>query len=317
MSNGQVRVAVIGTGDIGRGWAALIAAAGWPVALYDHHGQNSDDALAEIADRARRLVELHRADSATVERGIKLITVGRSLLEACRDAQWIIEAIHEDVKAKQKLVESLEAAAPEARVVSSSSTAVTAKQLVARATRPERCMIVHPLNPPELIPLVEVVPGPQTDRMLVELVRGWLRAIGRVPILVKKPILGNVVGRITAAVWREAIDLVLQGVIDVDDLDRAVSLGPALGWAAAGPYLTYHLGAGDEGFGQFLQHLNKTFESVWSDLATWSRLDPEQRHTLIHTVERTYEGKLTTIREARDRRLAAILKGLEDARSEK
>ena len=220
------------------------------------------------------------------------------------------------MKAKQKLVESFEAVAPEARVVSSSSTAVTAKQLVARATRPERCMIVHPLNPPELIPLVEVVPGPQTDRMLIELVRGWLRAIGRVPILVKKPILGNVVGRITAAVWREAIDLVLQGVIDVDDLDRAVSLGPALGWAAAGPYLTYHLSAGDDGFGQFLQHLNKTFESVWGDLATWSRLDPEQRHTLIHTVEQTYEGKLATIREARDRRLAAILRGLEDAKSE-
>ena len=316
MSNGQVRVAIIGTGDIGRGWAALIAAAGWPVALYDHHGENSGDALAEIADRSRRLVELHRADSATVERGIKLITVGRSLLEACRDAQWIIEAIHEDVKAKQKLVESFEAVAPEARVVSSSSAAVTAKQLVARATRPERCMIVHPLNPPELIPLVEVVPGPRTDRILIELVRGWLRAIGRVPIPVKKPILGNVVGRITAAVWREAIDLVLQGVIDVDDLDRAVSLGPALGWAAAGPYLTYHLSAGDDGFGQFLQHLNKTFESVWGDLATWSRIDLEQQRALIHNVERTYEGKLATIREARDRRLAAILRGLEDVRSE-
>ena len=317
MSNGQVRVAVIGTGDIGRGWAALIAAAGWPVALYDHHGRNPGDALAEIADRARRLVELHRADSATVERGINLITVGRSLLEACRDAQWIIEAIHEDVKAKQKLVESFEAAAPKARVVSSSSTAVTPKQLVARATRPERCMIVHPLNPPELIPLVEVVPGPRTDRILIELVRGWLRAIGRIPILVKKPVLGNVVGRVAAAVWREAIDLVLQGVIDVDDLDRAVSLGPALGWAAAGPYLTYHLSAGDEGFGQFFQHLNQTFESVWGDLATWSRIDLEQQRALIHNVERTYEGKLATIREARDRRLAAILRGLEDVRSEK
>jgi 3-hydroxyacyl-CoA dehydrogenase len=316
MSNGQVRVAVIGTGDIGRGWAALIAAAGWPVTLYDHQEQDPGGALAEIAHRARRLVELHRADSATVERGIKLITVGRSLLEACRDAQWIIEAIQEDVKAKQKLVESFEAAAPEARVVSSSSTAVTAKQLVARATRPERCMIVHPLNPPELIPLVEVVPGPQTDRVLVELVRGWLRAIGRIPILVKKPILGNVVGRVAAAVWREAIDLVLQGVIDVEDLDRAVSLGPALGWAAAGPYLTYHLSAGDKGFAQFFQHLNHTFESVWGDLATWSRLDAEQQRTLIHNVERTYEGKLATIRESRDRRLAAILTGLEDVKSE-
>jgi 3-hydroxyacyl-CoA dehydrogenase len=232
MSNGQVRVAVVGTGEIGRGWAALIAAAGWPVALYDHQGPSLEDAPADIADRARRLVQLHRAEAAAVESGLQLITVGRSLLEACRDAQWVIEAIHEDAKAKQRLVESFETVAPEARVVSSSSTVVSANDLVARATRPERCMIVHPLNPPELIPLVEVVPGPQTDRVLVEVVRGWLRALGRVPVLVKKAALGNVAGRISAAIWREAIDMVLKGVIDVDDLDRAVSVGPALSWAA-------------------------------------------------------------------------------------
>ncbi len=315
MSNGQVRVAVIGTGETGRGWAALVAAAGWPVTIYNDHGA-TEDAPTEIAQRARRLVELHRATSDTVERGLELMTVGRSLLEACRDAQWIIAAIREDVKAKQKLIESLETVAIEARVVSSSSTAITPKQLVARANRPERCMIVHPLNPPELIPLVEVVPGAQTDPVLIELVRGWLRALGRVPVLVKKPVLGNIVGRISAAVWREAIDLVLNGVIDVDDLDRAISLGPALGWAAAGPHLTYHLNSGDEGFGRFFQHLHQTFGSVWDDLASWSQLTPEQQHTMIGHVERAYEGKLETIREARDRRLAAILKGIEDVRTQ-
>jgi 3-hydroxyacyl-CoA dehydrogenase len=177
-------------------------------------------------------------------------------------------------------------------------------------------MIVHPLNPPELIPLVEVVPGPATDGVLVEVVRGWLRALGRVPVLVKKPVLGNVVGRISAAIWREAIDLVLRGVIDVDDLDRAVSLGPALGWAAAGPFLTRHLRAGDEGFGQFFQHLHRTFEPVWDDLASWDHLDTEQQHALIHSVERAYEGQLADIREARDRRLAAILRALEESRGE-
>ena len=316
MSSGQVRVAVIGTGEIGRGWAALIAAAGWPVAIYDNQSAHPQDAPAEIAQRARRLVDLHRAKSETVERGLELLTVGRSLLEACRDAQWVIAAIREDVKAKQRLIESFETLAPEARVVSSSSTAITPKQLVARANRPERCMIVHPLNPPELIPLVEVVPGTQTDPVLIELVRGWLRALGRIPVLVKKPVLGNVVGRISAAVWREAIDLVLNGVIDVDDLDRAISLGPALGWAAAGPHLTYHLSSGDEGFAQFFQHLHQTFGPVWSDLASWGKLTPEQQHAMIGHIERAYQGKLDTIREARDRRLAAILKGIEDVRSD-
>src|SRR5207249_8032125 len=93
------------------------------------------------------------------------------------------------------------------------------------------------------------------------------------PILLKKAIPGYVVGRITAAVWRQCIDLVLEGVVDVDQLDRAVSLGPALGWAAAGPHLTYHLAAGDGGVTLFLQQLLGSFESWWGELATWQRLE--------------------------------------------
>ena len=122
---------------------------------------------------------------------------------------------------------------------------------------------------------------------------------------------------IAAAGWPVAIDLVLNGVIDVDDLDRAISLGPALGWAAAGPHLTYHLNSGDEGFAQFFQHLHQTFGPVWSDLASWGQLTPEQQHTMIGQIERAYQGKLDPIRESRDRRLAAILKGIEDVKSEK
>jgi 3-hydroxyacyl-CoA dehydrogenase len=124
------------------------------------------------------------------------------------------------------------------------------------------------------------------------------------------------VGRIGAAVWRECIDLVLQGVIDVDELDRAVSLGPALGWAAAGPHLTYHLAAGDSGVTAFLQHLLATFESWWSQLPTWHRLEPEQQRALTHSVERAYKGKVKELREARDRRLGAILRALEQSRAE-
>jgi 3-hydroxybutyryl-CoA dehydrogenase len=116
-------------------------------------------------------------------------------------------------------------------------------------------------------------------------------------------------------VWRECIDLVLQGVIDVDELDRAVSLGPALGWAAAGPHLTYHLAAGDGGVTLFLQQLLGSFESWWGLLATWTRLEPEQQRALTHAVERTYKDNIEGLREARDRRLGALLRALEQART--
>jgi len=314
MASGEVRVAVVGTGEIGRGWASLAVAAGWPVSLYDQDEPRLDHAPTDVCSRARNLVALHRADHDTVEAGIRRLHVGRSLLEACREADWIIEAIHEDLRAKQRLFESLESVATNARAVTSSTSTFRPQDLAAGTYRKDRCFVVHALNPPELIPLVEIVPGPETDRALLEVVKAWLRALGKIAVTIRKAVPGNVAGRIAAAVWREAIHLVEHGVIDAADLDRAVSLGPALGWAAAGPLLSNHLAAGDRGVSAFFQHLLHSFETVWEDLADWKHLDPETQRHIIGTIERAYEGHMAEIRAARDRRLAAILTGLEDAR---
>ncbi len=316
MSEGTVSVAIVGAGDIGRGWAALCAAAGWPVWIFDQDSQTLQSASIEIAERARRLVSLDRASYQDVEHGLRSLRVGRSLLEACSEAEWIIESVREDLITKQKLFETFESVAPGARIVTSSTSALLAKDIGARCRRQDRIAVAHPLNPPELIPLVEIVPGPLTDASLMDLLKGWLRALNRIPVTIKKPIPGNVAGRISAAVWREAIDLVLNGVIDVDDLDRAVSVGPALGWAAAGPHLTYHLAAGNRGVTGFLQQLLGTFETLWASLPTWSRLEPEQQRQLTGAIERTYQGHLEEIRASRDHRLAGILRGLEQARQD-
>ena len=285
--------------------------AGWPVSIYDQDSRAQSEALEEIVERARALLGLANADAAMVERGVESLTAGRSLLQACGEAEWIIEAIHEDLIQKQKLLRALESATPKGRIVTSSSSTFSPSDMAAQCVRQDRFLVAHPLNPPELIPLVELLPSPQTDRALVELLKGWLRALGRIPVTLKKQVRGNVANRIAAAVWREAIDLVLSGAIDVDDLDRAVSLGPGLGWAAAGPHLTYHLAAGKRGVSGFLQQLLKSFEELWGDLATWDRLDHDQEQRLVHAVERAYEGQIDQIRRARDRRLAAILQALE------
>ncbi len=308
------KVAVVGAGSIGRGWAALCASAGWSCALYDTEVKAADRALAEIGRRARALVALGRAPAATVEQGLGQIRMGRSLLQACGDADWVIEAVHEDLKAKQRLFENLDEVIRPDAVLTSSSSGLPISEIAARVRHQQRCLVAHPLNPPELIPLVELVPGKFTASAVVESVHRWLRELRRIPITLKREVPGNAVGRIAAAVWRECIDLVLAGVIDVDDIDRAVSLGPGLGWAAAGPHLTYHLGAGDGGVKLFLDQLLQSFESWWGSLAQWSRLEPEQVQALTAQIERAYGGKLDVIREARDRRLAAILQALEQAR---
>ena len=314
MTAGQVKVAVVGMGEAGRGWAALCVAAGWPVALYDNEARSLNEATDDVAARARTLIALQRASAEDVDRGIESLKVGRSLLQACGDASWIIEAVREDVRVKQKVFEGIESVAGKARIVSSSSAGFAAKDIAGRCHRQERCLVAHPICPVELIPLVELAPSPFTDTTLVELLKGWLRALGRIPVTINKQVPGNVANRISAAVWREAIDLVLNGVIDVDDLDRAVSLGPALGWAAAGPHLSYSLAAGTGGLEGFLQNVLHTYKDTWADLATWSQLEPDQQHKLVHAIDRAYRESIVKIRPARDRRLAGILRGLEQSK---
>lgn len=314
MADGVVRVTIVGAGDIGRGWAALCVANAWPVTLYDNESGTLANAMDEVAERAQHLVQLDHATVADVEAGLSQLTAGRSLLNACHEAEWVIEAIHEDLIAKQKLFEALESAATKARVVTSSTSSLTAADLAARCRRPDRVLVAHPLNPPELVPLVELLGHRQLDRALLEILKGWLRALGRIPVTLKKPVRGNVANRMAAAVWREAIQLVLDGVIDVDDLDRAVSLGPGISWAAAGPHLNYHLAAGNRGVRGFLQQLTHAFEDIWGDLADWDKLESDQQARLIHAIEKAYAENLDVIRRARDRRLAALLRVLDAKR---
>lgn len=310
------KVAVIGAGDIGVGWAALCASAGWPVAIYDANAAKLARVTEEVARRTNALVALDRAPEGVVDRGLHDLIMATSLADAVKDADWVIEAIHEDVLAKQKLIQAIDQAAGADALISSSSSGLQPTEIFGRVRRLDRCLVTHPLNPPELIPLVEVVPEGRTSQASIERAVDYLRTLGRHPIVLKKAIPGYVVGRVAAAVWRECIDLVLRGVISVDDLDRAVSLGPAIGWAAAGPHLTYHLAAGEGGIRIFTQQLLASFESWWQQLAHWAQLDPEQQRALIGSIEKAYKGKVEFLREARDRRLSAILKALEQARTD-
>lgn len=308
------RLAVVGAGDIGCGWATLALSAGWPVAIYDADSAVLQSATEQIAGRVQALVRLGRAEPELATNGLAGFKVGRSLLHAVTDADWIIEAAAEELHLKQRLLEQIEQVARLAAVLTSSSSGLRASDLCARLRRPERFLVTHPLNPVELVPVVEVIATPRTDAACTEDVRFWLRQLGRAPIVLAREVPGNAVGRIAAAVWRESIQLVLEGVLDVRDVDRLVSLGPALGWTAAGPHLTYHVGAGDQGVGVFLANLLQTFEEWWGSLATWTRLDADERARLIRAIERAYDGapgRVRTLRNERDERLARIVEAVE------
>ncbi len=305
------KVAVLGAGDIGCGWAALAASRGWIVTIYDTDTGALQKAQESIAERARMLASMGHADGEATDIGVGGLRLGRSLLQAVTDADWIIEATPEDLGAKQRVLEQVEQVCRLKAVLTSSTLGLLPSDLCGRLRRPDRMLVVHSLNPVELLPAVEIVPSPLSDSACVEDVRFWLTALGRVPIILKKEIAGSVVGRISAAVWRECIHLVLEGVVDVIDMDTAMEMGPALEWAAAGPHLTSQVGPAGKGAGA-LYSLITTNAARWEKLATWQQLSSEDQHRLARAIDKAYGAQLPMLRAARDTRLAGLLNALSE-----
>src|SRR5687768_927146 len=299
------KVAVVGMSESGRGWATLVSAAGWPLTIYDPDAavlQSSDE---EIANRKRH--SLGTGTPAIPDEGEILPgdpRLGRSLLNAVTDADWIIDATVGDLLHRQRLLEQIEGVARMAAVMTCSAPGLSPTELCARLRRPSRLLVARGFDPVEHIPAVEVVPGPLTDRTSLDLVRHWLRQLGRIPVVLRKEIPGNASGRLTAALWRECIRLVLDGVMEVRDVDAIMASGLAARWAGAGPFQTVYLESGERQTAQLSSAL-RALESRWEG-DTGFQLPSAEHQQLIRLIERAYDGEGDVLRGAREERLSEL-----------
>src|SRR6476661_1823141 len=184
----QPRVAVVGMTESGRGWATLIQGAGWPLTIYDPDAALLHQGQEEIASRKRQNVSSSIA-GARDDRNDPLPgepRLGRSLLDAVTNADWIIDTTVSDLLHRQRLLEQVERSARLAAVISCSAPGLSSTDLCARLRRPARFLITHALDPVEHIPAVEVVPTSLTDPAVLEEVRHWLRGLGRIPVVLRK-----------------------------------------------------------------------------------------------------------------------------------
>lgn len=304
------RIAIIGAGTIGRGWATLLVGHGWEVTIFDATTSIAEDARAEVTERVRQLHRVGLASETDAHAGITAFRTGRSLLQSVTDADWIIEACPDDLVVRQRTLEQVEQVCRMAAVITSSSQKFHASELCARLRRPERLLCVNPLPPVEYMLVVEVVPSPLTAPTCTDQVRLWLRRLGRTPVVLHHEIPGNLGGRIAAAVWRECIHLVLEGVVTVEDLDRAFSAGPAMAWTAAGPHLSQHLSAGRRDLNVHLSDLMGTHEELWKALSDRDHLSADELHRLVKAIERAYIAQLPVLRVERENRLVSLLNAL-------
>ncbi|KAF1963398.1 3-hydroxyacyl-CoA dehydrogenase [Byssothecium circinans] len=193
------------------------------------------------------------------------IRIAKSLQQAVSNAHIIQESGPENLQIKRDLWVEVEKHAPKEALLWSSTSGIPASQQAQDMTDKTRLLVVHPYNPPHIMPLLELVPAPSTSPQVIERTQEFWRARGRVPIHIKQETTGFVANRLAFALLREAIHLVDLGVVSVPELDKIVesSMGPR--WAVAGPFKSYHAGGGVAGLEGFFKNIGGTVQECWDD----------------------------------------------------
>lgn len=296
-------VAVVGTGLIGGSWAALFLAQGLDVTAADP-APGAEKSLRESVDRAWPILEQLGLKAGASRKRLRFTP---DPAEAVARADFVQESGPERAEFKVELFARLDRAAPAGAILASSSSGLKMSVIQSACANPGRCVIGHPFNPPHVIPLVEVVGGERTSPETIERAMAFYRSIGKHPIHVRREVSGHVANRLQAALWREAVHLVAEGVVSVADADAAVAWGPGLRWGIMGPNLILHLGGGRGGMRHFMDHLSGPFESWWADLGS-PVLTPELKAALIDGVEKEAAGRsVEELERERDRLLLGLI----------
>lgn len=297
----EKRVGIAGAGLIGMSWSALMLAKGFDVVVFDPRAGAAEELDAFVARAWPHLAALGLT-ARTRPRSARVSTDPRILA----GAEFVQENGPDRLDTKRALVATLEQVLDPGAIVASSSSSLKPSDIQADARHPGRILVAHPMNPPHLVPMVELVAGRKTSARTMDRAQAFYESLDRVPIRVNKEVPGHLANRLTAALYREAVHLAAEGIADVADIDRAIASGPGLRWALMGPHLIYHLGGGPGGYRAYLDHLGPTQEARWAELGE-PVLSEDVKEKLIAGVEAELAGSdAATLTERRDAALVAL-----------
>ncbi|MEM7344922.1 MAG: 3-hydroxyacyl-CoA dehydrogenase NAD-binding domain-containing protein [Chloroflexota bacterium] len=306
------RIGVVGAGTIGASWASYFLARGYQVTVYDPSPTYETYVRDYVENAWPSLKELGvMTDDADPDQ----VAFTQDLAAAVKDVQFIQESVPERIDIKHDVYDQIESAYDPEAVIASSASGLMPSELQKQAKYPARFVLAHPFNPPHLIPLVEVIGGEQTDPSAVNWTVDFYNGCAKQAIRLNKEVPGHVANRLQAAIWREAIHLVAEGVASVSDVDRAVAYGPGLRWAIFGPHLTFHLGGGGYGLDVFIERYRDSFHRWWDDLGN-PELTEQVGQLLAAGIEEQEEGRsFEELAAERDRKLVAMLRAFNQADS--
>ena len=268
-------VTVVGTGVIGRSWAQVFARAGCATRLYDRDPAQVEKALALFAADLEQDVAEGFETASTAAACVHRVSAHAGLGDALSGSGYVQESAPEDLAQKRAIYAELDRLADPQAILASSTSAMDMTAIAAGLPGAARCIVAHPVNPPHVVPVVEVLPGKATDPDVVARTTGFLRAIGQTPVLMKRYAPGFLLNRMQAALLREAIHLVESGVADVNAVDAVVRDGIGLRWALMGPFGVGNTNA-DGGVREYFTRYGKAYIELMGDLGPTPAFTPEQ-----------------------------------------
>ena len=261
------KIACIGAGTVGHAWAAVFARAGYEVALYDAKpGEVRDRALPGVR-ATLELLARSGAHTEPVQTVFDRVRDAGSIAAAVTGAIYVQESVRENTGVKRQVFAEIASAARADAILASSTSAIPGSEFLQEIVHPERALVAHPVNPPSLIPLVELCPTPKTAKGTVDAARQLLADAGMKPILLNREIDGFILNRLQYTLVAEALHLVGEGYCSAEDIDRVVTEGLALRWAFLGPFAVAHLNAPD-GFKGFVDRLGPMMRRMGADART-------------------------------------------------
>ena len=299
--------AIVGAGLVGRSWAMVFARAGWQVRLTDADPAQVAAARQRIAEGLAEQEAAGLADDAAA--ALARITLVERTERAVADAAWVQENLPEDVAVKRSAFALLDRAAPPEAVLASSTSGIVASRFTEDLAGRARCLVAHPVNPPHLIPVVELCGAPWTAPATLERAREVMEDVGQVPVSVRREIDGFILNRLQGALLSEAMRLVGEGYVSPEDLDKTVAHGLGLRWSFMGPFATIELNA-PGGVADYCARYGGIYRSLAADPAPPGVWDGNYVARIAAAAPAPAERERRM--QWRDRRLAALARHKKD-----
>jgi 3-hydroxyacyl-CoA dehydrogenase len=297
-------VAIVGAGLIGRSWAIVFARAGWQVRVTDPEPRTLENASRLIREGLEELAAHSLLADPALAAG--RVVVVQSLADAVSGVDIVQENGPEIVDTKRAIFAELDRLCPEGAILASSTSAIVASRFTEELPGRARCLVAHPVNPPHLLPLVEICGAPWTAPDTVEWARKIYESIEQVPIIVNREVEGFVLNRLQGALLAEAFRLAGEGVVSPQDLDKTLKDGLGLRWSFLGPFETIELNA-PGGIADYCKRYTGFYRSLSADPAKPEVWDEDNVSRILDAWGGTPSAEMLARRSAwRDKRLAAL-----------